>query len=189
MCSQLIEDSEIEAELVCATASQAELEDLGYKGFVIRLFALPTTGLGVRFTLMIYPARKADLEADQPLHEKPAFSGIKVGAFENIQCGFEAATIIDKCVGSPILPCIMVKEPIRAASIIPSRDDFLEKISATMRNTVQPEVKQNGRTLAASWANLKEKGESHLYKEPAPMEWPEYVRAELLPHGKIYFIN
>ena len=81
-----------------------------------------------------------------------------------------------------------MKEPIRAASTVPSRDDFLEKISATMRNTVLPEIKQNGRTLAASWANLKEKGEAQLYKEPAPIEWPEYIRSEDIVQGRIYFI-
>ena len=84
MCSQLLEDSELESELVCATASKADLEDLGYKGFTVRLFALPTTSTAVRFTLMIYPAPKDDLESEQPLCKKPAFSGIKVGAFENI---------------------------------------------------------------------------------------------------------
>ena len=115
-----------------------------------------------------------DIETTYPLIERAVFPGIKVGCFD-VELGFDGQKIVDKAIGSPILPCIKVKEPIKSSTQIPSRDEFLHAISSTLRQVVAPELKQNERTLMASWAAIKDKGESQLSKDTSTPAWPEYV--------------
>ena len=141
------------------------------------MFAMPVSGNGAKMALMVYPAKKEDLLKDNPAIDKPVFPGIKVGVYD-VEMGFDGQKIVDKAIGSPILPCLMVKEPIKSTSTIPSRDDFLAAISSTLRMAVWPEMKQNERTLSASWAAIRDKGEGQLSKDPPPAIWPEYVVVE-----------
>ena len=178
LCSQLVDSSELDFELNCASASLEDLKALGFGGFTIRVFLTPTTGHNVQVVIVIYPAVRADLESEHSLVERPVFPGIQVGGKFDIELGFNYKQIVDKAIGTPILPCIVTKEPIKSTSEIPSREEFLDCLATTLRAVVAPEIKQNGRTLAAAWANIKEKGEAQLSKVvPAPM-WPEFVQVD-----------
>ena len=136
--------------------------------------------------LIVYPLKVTDLETEHPLIEKAVFPGIKVGVFD-VELGFDCQKIIDKAIGSPILPCIKVKEAIKSSTQIPSRDEFLHAISTTLRAVTTPEIKQNEHTLMASWAAIKDKGESQLSKDTASPQWPEYVIAPNPQKGEKVF--
>ena len=147
---------------------------------------MPTTGHNVKLTLVIFPKKKEDLDSDQSLSDRAVFPGIKIGVFD-VELGFDGQKIVDKAIGSPVLPCLVVKELIKSSTTIPSRDEFLYALSSTLRLAVSPEIKQNERTLSAAWAAIKEKGECQLSKESAPIYWPEYVIVQQ-QRGRNYFI-
>ena len=174
LCSQLVDSSELDYELNCATATTEDLKALGFSGFTVRVFLTPTTGHNCQIVIVIYPEERTELESAQSLVDRPVFPGIQVGGKFDVELGFNYRQIVDKAIGSPILPCIVTKEPIKSTSEIPSREEFLDKIASTLRAVVAPEIKQNGRTLAAAWAAIKDKGEAQLSKAvPTPL-WPEF---------------
>ena len=84
-----------------------------YLNHVFRTFLAPTSGNNVKLTLVVYPMAMTDLETEHTLVERAVFPGIKVGMFD-VELGFDGQKIVDKSIGSPILPCIKVKEPIRS---------------------------------------------------------------------------
>ena len=137
--------------------------------------------------IVIYPAERAELETEQTLVERPVFPGIQVGGKFDVELGFNYKQIVDKAIGTPILPCIVTKEPIKSSSQIPSREEFLDRLATTLRAVVTPEIKQNGRTLAAAWAAIKDKGESQLSKVVASPSWPEFIPVDP-PAGRNLFI-
>ena len=149
------------------------LSDQGYKGFCIRLYAVPTSAAEAKVKLVLYPVTKDDLEADQPYQKDPRFTGLLITSTD-IEIGVRYTEIFDKSFGSPICPVVLTDVQKENLTEIPPTGEFLSKIASMLRAAAHPETKQGHESMWERWAEIKKDGANKLVRMAVSPVWPEY---------------
>lgn len=150
----------------------SEIQDMGFEGFSLRAFLIPTSGVISKLLVAIYPFPEDILLESYPLAKNPKFPCISTGEME-IEMGVVASTILDDPVGSPILPGIIPGSPLATVASIPSTTELLSRLSSLLRTALLPELRSSRSALFNRYESIEEKGEDSLKSVPLEIVWPE----------------
>ena len=149
--------------------TQEQVEELGIRGFTIRIYNNPSSATRLKLTCAVYPLPSDELVFTHPLAVDPRFPGLKLFSHE-VDIHPRSDTLLKKSWGSPIAPAILQGQEFDSDQ--PSSTEILHALSKTMINSCKPEIKANFETLNQRWGELKE-GSSQLKTIEADLVWPE----------------
>ena len=147
------------------------LADQGYTGFCVRVYMYPTTGYQSKLKLVLYPAKKEEVEKDHPLAPNPKFPGLLVTATD-LDIGINYSQVMDKSIGSTVVPCMVSQAQFDQGVQIPTAEEVVACVSALMRTGVNPETLPSHKELWDRWAELKADGANKLKTMAVKARWP-----------------
>lgn len=148
------------------------IQQMGFEGFSLRAFIVPTSGAISNLIISIYPFPVESVEEIYPHAKNPKFPCI--GASEmDIDMGIKASTILDNPVGTPILPGIIPGSPLSKVPNIPNTTEIISRLSSLMRTALLPEVRSSRSALFNWYDSIEEKGPENLKSGALENVWPE----------------
>ena len=155
-----------------AELTAEEARQLGFQGFCLKFFAVPTSERWARYTLVLFPLDKAALLAKYPIAEDPRFPGLQVDVGDCELTPFQGAVLEDCNWGAPILPIILSRNQFVEGGNFPSSTQLRSGLASLMRKAKKPEIKQNLDFLMERWAEISEHGAAALKDGPPAQLWP-----------------
>lgn len=174
--SELLDHSQLEYTFIKKRGGEemdpAEIQDMGFEGFSLRAYIIPSTSLVSKLLITIYPFPEDLLIETYPQAKNNKFPGISGGELD-INMGIEVATVLDKPVGSPILPAIIPGSPLSTIATIPPASEIISRLSTLLRSAIIPELRSSKSALFNRYDSIEEKGEENLKTISLEMIWPE----------------
>ena len=150
--------------------SDEECGEEGICGFSLRCFLLPLDSRQLKLVTLLYPLEREVLELEQPCSEYYNFPGVTLYK-EQVDLGLRRRDN-DEPYGSPVLPAIWSRDPIRSKGPFPPSAEFVRAIAMIMRAVKVPECRTSVTTLMPRWAAIKQHGTSKLQLKPVKAFWP-----------------
>ena len=151
--------------------SGESLKSQGFKGFSLRMFLQPLSGLSTKIIILLYPLSTEDLKKTHTLSIIHAFPGMMLH-HTNGNLSINALKITNTRFGSPILPLVKITKPLENHDQIPTSRQISSAISVLFRNVTIAETKPNYRLLQERWKVIKEKGAGGLIYLRVYVIWP-----------------
>lgn len=149
-----------------------EISQTGFEGFSLRAYLIPSSGLMSKLLITIYPFPEDVLFENYPQAKNTKFPGINANEVD-ISMGIDVATVLDRPVGSPILPAIIPGSPLSVVATIPPAGEILSRLATLLRTAVVPELRSSRSALFNRFDSIEEKGEENLKNIPPEVIWPE----------------
>ena len=168
------------------TAEQAK--ELGFKGFCLKFYAVPSLETWARYTLVLFPLDKAALLTRFPMAEDPRFPGLQVDVGD---CELQPhqGDVLENCNwGAPILPVLLTPSAFVEGGQYPSSAQLRSGLASLLRKAQKPEIKSNPDNLMVRWAELEEQGSSALKDSTPTLLWPLPRVYEPPTLGRPFFI-
>lgn len=148
------------------TRKGVELEDealstMGFTGFCCRVYLMPIAAQKAKTIMVIYPLPMDELLESNPLAADLRFPGIPVHK-EEIELGFDPASLFDKIVGGPTLPAILPGTVLKAGGTVAPVSEIQSRSAALLRQVISPECKANYTTLGNRWDEIRVKERANL---------------------------
>ena len=165
-----------------------EVEEASYGehnigNFCLRPFVVPLSPKTARVTIMAYPLKKEELEAQYSLCGDPAFPGLELMVCE-VDMFPMASPDTSKAWGCPLVPLLLLAGDQEEHANIPPTGDIKAAISAILRTAVCPTTKRDLRTLSATWTSILESGPSKLKQKAPECLWPLWTRENPRQQGR-----
>ena len=152
----------------------AEAKAAGFKGFALRAFLQPTsitTNTWLRLTVVLFPAAKDQLIADNPAANSPLFPGISLFSQEIQMAPRTTDLFPGKRTGLPILPALISSTPFSDAAYLPT-DLIIGYVAATLRDVTVPNCALHAGNLSHQWATIARDGAEALRPTSSDILWP-----------------
>ena len=153
----------------------ADYENQHIGKFCIRPTLVPLSPSKARLTILIFPLRLSELEAQHPHAKNAAFPGIEL-----LQCDVDMFPVgngdLGKSWGCPLVPLLFLGGDLEEHPRLPPTQDIKAAISSTLRETRLPTTKRDLRTLATAWTAIQEAGPSKLKERIPDTLWPLWTR-------------
>ena len=155
-----------------ADLTPEEARQLGFKGFCLKFFAVPTLERWARYTLVLFPLDKESLISKFPVAEDPRFPGLQLDVGECGLAPFQDTVLEDCDWGAPILPIILTRNKFVEGGNYPSSTQLRSGLASLLRKARKPEIKANPDNLMERWAEITEHGAAALKDFPPAQLWP-----------------
>lgn len=148
-----------------------DLSTMGFTGFCCRMYLIPIAAQKAKAIMLVFPLPIDELLKANPLAGDIRFPGIAVHK-EEIELGFDPATLIDKAVGGPCLPAIIPGTALKSGGKVPPAAEIQSRCADLLRKVASPECKANHSTLGIRWDEIRAKGESQIKSITPEFIWP-----------------
>lgn len=150
----------------------ADLRNTGIGPFSVKLVCLPAAssgiknGIRIKYQLMLFPSRRADLLKMSQHSNSPSWAGIKL-------CEGEMPMLprATKAWGCPIFPLFRGGKPVVSIEDVPKGGLVRFAIAAIMGRCGAPDALKNGGAVESRWSKWV-KSPSSFTTKPAPLSWP-----------------